>query len=73
MSIPGNFSSGKLTDLLFYEPSAGTGAFWQTDGRGNVSQIVSYPTGVPPGKRFSLFKAASYSLGHPDPATFTPN
>lgn len=39
MIIPGKFSNGKYTDLLFYEPSSGTGDFWVTDGKGDVARI----------------------------------
>jgi hypothetical protein len=42
MIIPGRFSDGPYTDLLFYEASTGTGEFWRTDGEGNVSLITSY-------------------------------
>ena len=37
--IPGKFSSGPFTDLLFYDRAAGVGAFFRTDGEGNISVI----------------------------------
>jgi len=37
--IPGKFSNGRFTDLLFYDRAAGIGEFWSTDGEGNVSRI----------------------------------
>jgi len=39
MIIPGKFSNGPFTDLLFYDRAAGVGSFWRTDGEGNVSEI----------------------------------
>ena len=39
MIIPGKFSNGPFTDLLFYDRAAGIGEFWRTDGQGNVSRI----------------------------------
>ena len=41
--VPGKFSDGPYTDLLFYDPVAGTGEFWQCDGKGNLSLIGSNP------------------------------
>ena len=36
---PGQFLGRTVHRLLFYEPATGTGEFWRTDGRGNVSLI----------------------------------
>ena len=40
--IPGNFTGGPYTDLLFYAAGSGTGAFWRTDGAGGISSIKAY-------------------------------
>jgi len=37
---PGNFSGRQFTDLLFYDPSAGLGEFYTTEG-GNLSLLAS--------------------------------
>jgi hypothetical protein len=39
--VPGKFSSGPWTDLLFYDPGALTGEFWRADGEGNIELIGS--------------------------------
>ncbi len=39
--IPGKFSDSPYTDLLFYDQAAGTGEFYRTDGKGNISLIKS--------------------------------
>src|SRR5215831_1742205 len=48
--IPGNFSGGRFTDLLFYD-SAGTGAFYTTDGQGGIDLLRTHigwqSSGVP--------------------------
>jgi hypothetical protein len=38
--VPGNFSGGDdLTDLLLYDPTAGEGEFYKTDGSGGIALI----------------------------------
>jgi hypothetical protein len=39
MIVPGNFSDGPFTDLLFYDRAAGQGEFWKTNGNGSISMI----------------------------------
>jgi hypothetical protein len=39
--IPGNFGGSGFTDLLFYD-SAGTGAFYTTDGQGGISLLRTH-------------------------------
>jgi hypothetical protein len=40
--IPGNFGGSGNTDLLFYDPSGGTGEFYTTDGSGGMSRLQTY-------------------------------
>ena len=43
MIIPGNFGgSGGYTDLLFYDPNAGEGELYTTDGRGGITRLSRY-------------------------------
>ena len=54
--IPGKFSDSPYTDLLFYDPSTGTGEFYHTDGGGLVFPLfatlsdVNARTQIIPGK-----------------------
>ena len=59
--VPGKFSNGPYTDLLFYNASEGIGQFWQTDGEGNISRV-----GVPNTdwlKTWSLIILGKFSNG----------
>jgi hypothetical protein len=48
MIIPGKFSDGPYTDLLFYDPLRGEGEFYQPDGQGGMTRIGSTQTGWSP-------------------------
>jgi hypothetical protein len=37
--LPGNFGGGGTTDLFFYDPSRGEGAFYTSDGGGNLALL----------------------------------
>jgi hypothetical protein len=39
MIVPGNFTDGPYTDLLFYDRDAGQGEFWSANGDGTISMI----------------------------------
>jgi hypothetical protein len=40
--IPGNFGGSGRTDLLFYDPSSGTGEFYTTDGSGGMTLLQAH-------------------------------
>jgi hypothetical protein len=40
--VAGKFSNSAFADLLFYDPAAGVGEFYRTDGRGNISSIQNH-------------------------------
>ena len=40
--VPGNFTGGPHTDLLFYAADTGTGGFARSDGNGAVSSVNTY-------------------------------
>ena len=40
--VPGKFSDSPFTDLLFYDRESGTGEFYTTDGKGNISILQGY-------------------------------
>jgi hypothetical protein len=39
MIVPGEFNGDGFTDLLFYDPAAGQGEFYSTDGGGNLALL----------------------------------
>ena len=42
MIIPGHFSNGNYSDLLFYSLSEGTGEFYSTDGSGGMNLLSTH-------------------------------
>jgi hypothetical protein len=45
MIVPGHFSGGPYTNLLFYDPLRGEGEFYQPNGQGDMTRIGSTQTG----------------------------
>ncbi len=43
--VPGTFSGGAYTDLLFYDRTAGTGAFYRLGNQGNLTLFREYTGG----------------------------
>jgi hypothetical protein len=39
---PGKFGPSGFTGLLCYEKSTGTASFYDTDGKGNITQLNTY-------------------------------
>ena len=65
--MPGNLSGGQFADLLFYDPSAGVGEFYTTDGQGNISLLKSYNNWRP---SWSVIMAGNLTGGQFDDLLF---
>ncbi|HSS49596.1 MAG TPA: hypothetical protein VLX28_11690 [Thermoanaerobaculia bacterium] len=40
--LAGNFTGGSTSDLLFYDPAAGVGEIYKTDGQGNINLVKTH-------------------------------